>query len=146
MLTSLGGRPTWLALAGTPGGAFDVARAAGRVAWPRRADGLARPGWLDLVSTGSKWPARPAWLAPVAPTGLARPGWLDLASIGSIWLPWAPWLPRFGCPDHSRTLWLARLGCLRLPGLPWLARFASPECPGSPGLARFGCSGRRGSP
>ena len=33
------------------------------------------------------------------PSDLARPGWLDLASTGSIWLPLAPWLARSGLPD-----------------------------------------------
>ena len=32
---------------------------------------------------------------------LARPGWLDLASSGSIWVPWALWLARFGRPGRS---------------------------------------------
>ena len=33
------------------------------------------------------------------PSDLARPGWLDLASTGSIWLPLALWLARSGLPD-----------------------------------------------
>ena len=45
------------------------------------------------------------------PSDLARPGWLDLASTGSIWLLWMPWLARFGCPGRSWALWLARSGC-----------------------------------
>ena len=45
------------------------------------------------------------------PHDLARPGWLDLATTGSIGLLWMPWLARFGCPGRSGALWLARSGC-----------------------------------
>ena len=122
-LASLGRRPTWLALAGTPGGAFDVARAAGRVAWPRRADGLARPGWLDLVSTGSKWPARPAW------PWLARSGldWLKLlaSNTRNVLLR----IQGMSCVEHQECLASnTRNVLLRTPGMSCCIH---KECPAS---------------
>ena len=67
-----------------------------------RPSALARPGWLDLASTGSIWLP----LAPLlGPSGLE---WLDLpaprALAGSIWMLWAV----LGDP-------LARLAAQRLP-------------------------------
>ena len=94
---------------------------------------LARPGWLDLASTGSIWLPCAPWLARSCLE------WLDLAALcalaGSIWLPWsllgalagsiwllcsllgalagsnwpswAPWLTRFGCSGRSWPPWLA---------------------------------------
>ena len=59
------------------------------------------------------------------PRNLARPGWLDLPSTGSIWLLWAPWLARFGCPGRSWALWLARSGCSGRPWASILLRMGS---------------------
>ena len=75
-----------------------------RAGWDDTPSALARPGWLDLASTGSIW-------LPVAFL-LARSGldWLDLAApdalAGSNWPSWAPWLARFGCSGRSWPPWL----------------------------------------
>ena len=87
----------------TNGSAQTAGRLAG--AWHSRGQlgdqpsALARPGWLDLASTGSIW-------LPLAPL-LARSGldWLDLAAPGALagsnWPSWASWQARFGCSGRS---------------------------------------------
>ena len=92
-------------LSSCPAGARAVSWASSRAApWHSRSQlgdrpsALARPGWLDLASTGSIWlPLAPLlarsgldWLDLVAPGALAglnwsllvtgRPGWLDLVA------------------------------------------------------------------
>ena len=74
-----------------------------------RPSALARPGWLDLASTGSIWLP----LAPLlGPSGLE---WLDLPApgtlAGSIWLLCAVLgtpLARFGCPTSAPSTRLAK--------------------------------------
>ena len=106
---------------------------------------LARPGWLDPISTGWIWlprapsratlaTSRATWLAPGAqtsdlgeqPKDLARSGWFDLGVLGalasSIWLPWSLLGAQAG------SIWVSCAAWLALPGSIWLPTKAPTLC------------------